>query len=135
MTLTGVSNVNFVTQSKESELQRMWDLETLGIKGGDDVHEELIGKIKFNGIKYSVKLPWKQGHERIPAYYANSLSWLKGQVKKPSKEPNVLKEYDKVIGEQLNSAVIEEVAVLERKECVHYLLIKLLFVEMRKLRS
>ena len=63
MTLTGVSNVNFVTQSKESELQRMWDLETLGIKGGDDVHEELIDKIEFNGVKYSVKLPWKQGHE------------------------------------------------------------------------
>ena len=75
----GRVNVNFVTQQRESELKRMWDLETLGIKGGDDVHEELIDKIEFNGVKYSVKLPWKQGHERIPAYYANSLSWLKLQ--------------------------------------------------------
>ena len=54
----------------------------------------------------------------IPANYANSLSRLKGQVKRLTKEPNVLKEYDKIIREQLDSAVIEEVAELERKECV-----------------
>ena len=33
----------------------------------------------------------------------------------------MLKECDKLIREQLNSSVIEEVAGLERKECVHYL--------------
>ena len=33
----------------------------------------------------------------------------------------MLKEYEKIIGEQLNSGVIEEVAELERKECVNYL--------------
>ena len=75
----------------------------------------MIDKIEFNGVRYSVKLPWKQGHERIPANYANSLSRRKGQVKRLSKEPNVLKEYDKILGEQLNSGVVEEVADLERK--------------------
>ena len=34
------------------ELQRMWALKTLGIKGGDDVHEALIDKIEFNGVRY-----------------------------------------------------------------------------------
>ena len=33
----------------------------------------------------------------------------------------MLKEYEKIIGEQLNLGVIEEVPELERKECVHYL--------------
>ena len=53
-----------------------------------------------------------------PVAVETCLGWV---LSGPMKEPNVLKEYDKIIGEQLNSGVIEEVAELERKECVHYL--------------
>ena len=103
----GRVNVNFVTQQNESELQHIWDLETLGIKGGDDVHEALIDKIEFNCVRYSVKL---LGNKSMKGYQR-----ITGQVKRLNKEPNVLKE------EQLNSGVIEEVAEPERKESVHYL--------------
>ena len=37
-------------QQNESELQRKWDLENLGIERGDHVHEVLIDKIQFNGV-------------------------------------------------------------------------------------
>ena len=32
------------------------DLEILRIKGGDDLLEELIEKVEFNGVRYSFKL-------------------------------------------------------------------------------
>ena len=47
-----------------------------------------------------------------PVAVETCLGWV---LSGPMKEPNVLKEYDKIIGEQLNSGVIEEVADLERK--------------------
>ena len=123
----GGVNVNLVTHENvssmnfEGEVQRMWDLETLGIREGNDVHEALIDKIRFNGVRYVVELPWKQGHETLLTNYANSLVRMKGQKKRPRKEPNVFGEYDKIIREQLNAGVVEVVAELDKKEGVHYL--------------
>jgi hypothetical protein len=38
----------------------------------DEVHESLKGSIKFNGTRYSVKLPWKEGHSALPSNYNNT---------------------------------------------------------------
>ena len=108
-------------RSLEKDVERMWDLETLGIKESDEVHEALLDKIKFNGERYSVKLPWKQGHEILPSNYVNSLTRMKGQIKRLSKERGLLEEYDQIIREQLDAGVVETVAELEKKENVHYL--------------
>ena len=62
----------------------------------------------------------KNGNSRVAAKGLRETSEGLG-IKRLSKELNVLKECDKLIREQLNSSVIEEVAGLERKECVHYL--------------
>ena len=110
------AKVNFVSQVENQNLNnigfdinKLWDLETLGVRECDDVHEALLDKIKFNGSKYSVKLPWKQGHEHLPTNYSNSLGRMKGQIKHLASEPKVLSEYDAIIKEQLNSGVIERV--------------------------
>ena len=84
----------------------MWDLETLGIREGDEIHQEFTENIAFNGQRYSVKLPWKEGHDRLPSNYANSLSRMRSQVRKLRKEPEVLQEYDSIIREQLSSGII-----------------------------
>ena len=121
-------NVNFVSQVGNHNLgdigcdvNKLWDLETLGIRENNDVHEALLDKIKFNGSKYSVKLPWKQGHEHLPTNYSNSLARMKGQIKRLANEPKLLSEYDAIMKEQLSSGVIERVGELETKEKVHYL--------------
>jgi hypothetical protein len=103
------------------DVNKLWDLETLGVRECDDVHEALLDKIKFNGSKYSAKLPWKQSHEHLPTNYSNSLARVKSQIKRLSSEPKVLSEYDAIIKEQLNPGVIERVGGLETKEKVHYL--------------
>ena len=100
----------------------MWDLESLGIKANEEVHESFENDISFIDGRYSVKLPWKQGHEPLPSNYANSLPRMKGQIKRLKREPEVLEErYDSIIKDQLRSGVIERVAELEEACKVHYL--------------
>ena len=53
------AKVNFVSNSGKQgvsdisdinlNVNKLWDLETLGVKESDDVHEALLDKIKFNG--------------------------------------------------------------------------------------
>lgn len=62
--------INFVAQdsraiasdSLESTVGKLCDLESLGIKASDEVHESFENDISFIDGRYSVKLPWKQGH-------------------------------------------------------------------------
>lgn len=122
-------SVNFVAQdsvaidraSLESEVSKLWDLDSLGIKVTDEVHETFEDDIDFSDGRYSVKLPWKQGHDLLPSNYVNSLSRMKGQLKRLRKEPEVLDEYNSIIKEQLSSGVIEKVAELEESGKIHYL--------------
>jgi len=37
----------------EGNLQMLWDLETLGITESNEVHEEFVDNITFNGSRYS----------------------------------------------------------------------------------
>ena len=94
----------------------MWDLETTGILESNEVHEEFVDNISFNGQRYSVKLPWKAGNNRLPSNYENSLSRMRSQVRKLRKEPRVLDEYDAVIKEQLVTGIIEGCRIREGRE-------------------
>ena len=123
-------SVNFISQdsagldkaSLDREVSRLWDLESLGIKSSDEVHESFENEIEFLEGRYSVKLPWKLGHDPLPSNFANSVSRMKGQLKRLKREPEVLNEYDSIIKEQLSAAVIEKVSELvELGENVHYL--------------
>jgi hypothetical protein len=102
-------------------VNRLWDLDSLGIKQTDEVYEEFGDNIDFDGVRYSVKLPWKLGHETLPTNYELSLARRKGQVRRLRKQPEVLAEYDSIIKQQLESGVIERVAELDIAEKVHYL--------------
>ena len=46
----------------EGKVKKLWDLETLGIGEERSMHEPLFDNILFNGTRYSVQLPWKEGH-------------------------------------------------------------------------
>ena len=122
--------VNFIAQDSvaldranlDREVSRLWDLDSLGIKSGDEVHESIENEIEFLEGRYSVKLPWKQGHDSFPCNFENSLSRMKGQLKRLKREPHVLNEYYSIIREQLSAGVVEKVSELEEtSDKVHYL--------------
>ena len=121
-----VLQVNFAGQTSDIEslernVQKLWSFEALGINEKDKVHEEFLDSINFTGNRYSVKLPWKEGHDKLPDNYANSLGRMKSQLKRLRKEPELLKEYDAIIKEQVELGIVEPVAELEKANKVHYL--------------
>ena len=87
------ANVNLVLDASgeiaESELKRLWDLETLGICETKDVYEDLVENIQFNGERYSVKLPWKAGHQTLPSNYQLCVNRLKGLKRRLDKDPGI----------------------------------------------
>ena len=120
--------VNFVGSSTndkvslDKEVQKLWELETLGIQRvEDEVYKEFKNSISFQEGRYSVKLPWKTGHPELPNNYVVSLHRLKTQVARLEREPEVLREYASIIEEQLKTGVIEKVVELEKAVKVHYL--------------
>ena len=125
--------VNFVAQdsiaiardSLESTIGKLWDLESLGIKTSDKVHKSFENDISFIDGRYLVKFPWKQGHKPLPNNYANRLSCMKAHIKRLKREPEVLKEYDSIIKDQLRSGINKRVAELEGVYKVHCYLARL----------
>ena len=118
--------VNFAGQTSDIEslqrnVQKLWSFEALGINEKDKVRKEFLDRINFTGNRYSVKLPWKEGHDKLPDNYANSLGRMKSQLKQLRKEPELLKEYDAIIKEQVELGIVEPVAELEKANKVHYL--------------
>ena len=121
----GVAQLNFVAQRRDIEsLERdvqLWSFEALGINEKDKVHEEFLDSIRFTESRYFVKLPWKEAHDKLPDNHANSLCRMKSQLKRLRKEPNLLKEYDSIIKEQVELGIVEPVAELEKANKVNYL--------------
>ncbi|CAB4040249.1 Hypothetical predicted protein, partial [Paramuricea clavata] len=122
-----LAQVNFVAQtmnnedSLESNVQKLWSFEGLGICEEDKVHEEFLDGISFTGSRYAVKLPWKESHDKLPDNYANSLGRMKNQLRRLKKEPALLTEYDSIIREQVEQGIVEPVAALEKVDKVNYL--------------
>ena len=123
-------NVNFCIDSRpvvkekrelDENLQRLWDLDSLGIREQDKVHENVLDDILFSGKRYSVGLPWKVGHKPLPSNYNVSLQRLKGQVKKLEQTPNIYVQYNDIINEQVKEGIIERVSELETAGKIHYL--------------
>ena len=118
--------INLVkTEDKEGldvDVNRLWDLEVIGIeKPRRGVYEEYRDSISFDGHRYSVKLPWKEGCPDLPTNYTTTLRRLRSQVARLEREPEILAEYAAIIDEQLHTGVIERVVELEVALKVHYL--------------
>ena len=91
------SQVNFIAsfvegQESLEDAQRLWNLETLGIREiTSQVHESFENNISFNGSRYSVCLPWKEGSPELPTNYGTSLYRLRTQIRRLEKDPYILK--------------------------------------------
>ena len=111
-----------------SSLERFWETESIGIRETkEDVSppkEEFVS-VKHDGERYEIELPWKNDCLPIPDNYNLCYNRLKSMHYKLSKTPEVLKEYDDIIQEQLKSGIIEKLPNPEvetrNKEGVHYL--------------
>ena len=106
----------------EGEVKKFWDLESLGIKT-PSIHEEFLEKLPHRGDHYQVNLPWKATHPPLPDNYELSQRRLSSLLSRLRKEPDVLKEYDSVIRDQIDRGIVEVVDREARPESnrIHYI--------------
>ena len=102
-------------------VNKLWDLESLGIKEEDQVHETLIDNVCFTGQRYRVGLPSKVGQGDLPSNYEISLMRLQNQINKLRKDPDSMKNYDQIIREQELMGIIERVPAIDNVSKMHYL--------------
>ena len=96
----------------------------LGIKPNESsVYDTFNQRISFDGQKYEVSLPWRESHPILHDNYETSERRLKSLLNRLKKEPEILREYDSVIKEQLERGIVEHVPDNERDliGAVHYL--------------
>ena len=63
------------------DFEKLWDLDSIGIREKDTVHEAFEKNVSFQDGKYSVHLPWKEHHKLLPDNYENSVARLTSQLK------------------------------------------------------
>ena len=117
-------NVNFVVDdnnSVNSDVNKLWDLDSVGVRQSSSVHTDVVDSISYNGDRYSVALPWKVGHKQLPSNSSQSLIRLKSQMRKLKNDPKIMEECDKIIKEQEKLGIIEKVVELGKADKVHYL--------------
>lgn len=96
------------------------------IRDKDTVLEAFEKNLSFQDGKYLVHLPWKEQHGLLPDNFENIIycvARLSSQLKRLRKDPEILKEYDSIIQDQLQSGIIEQVDGAKRPDVgrVHYL--------------
>jgi len=98
--------VEITTESLDGSLLRLWDLESLGVRPRS-VYEEFEERITFENDRYVAHLPWRLLQPIPPDNYELSMKRLSNQLKRLNQDPEVLKECDSVIKEQLKNGIVE----------------------------
>ena len=102
------------TVTLDDKLSKFWEYESLGImKQEKSLYDEFVEQVEFVGGRYEVKLPFKECHEVLPDNFALSRSRLNSLMGRLKSQPEVLKQYDQVIQEQLDQGVVEPVSTTQ----------------------
>ena len=107
-----------------NRLHSFWELESLGIeKDNKSLHDTFKENILFKDGRYEVSLPWKEFHDHLPDNYMLSLRRLEGLMKRLKQTPEILKEYNATIQDQIDKGIVEVVpdARIAQEGRVHYL--------------
>ena len=105
----------------QEDAKRLLDLDVLGIKDDEEAYAEFKDSIKQNEDgRYCVKLPWKQGNYYLPDNRNLAEQRVKSQLKRMSKQPELLKEYDEIIKQQEENGIIEPVPDKPDGDRIHY---------------
>ena len=109
----------------DNALKAFWELESLGITQDEpSVYEALKKNIQFKNGRYEVSLPWKPSQKKLPSNFALAKKRLEGLLHRLNHNPDVKREYNAVIQDQLRQGIVEEVtehSQVHTEGKVHYL--------------
>ena len=79
-------------------------------------------RIPFSSMVNDMKSPWKVSHDPLSDNYDLSLKRLVGLLKRLRQNPEILRQYDAVIREQIQQGIVESVGTqTSTHNLVHYL--------------
>jgi hypothetical protein len=108
----------------DETLRSFWELESLGIErvSNDPASDHFSSTLQRRDGRYEVSLPWREHQDSLPDNYDLSRRRLYGLLKRLQQNPEVLREYDSIICDQLERGIIEEVGDSEvTSNVIHYL--------------
>uniref|UniRef100_A0A914H5L7 Reverse transcriptase domain-containing protein n=1 Tax=Globodera rostochiensis TaxID=31243 RepID=A0A914H5L7_GLORO len=99
-------------------VEQFWSLETIGIRDDPTNDADAEAVIQFersvqqqNDGRYSIRLPWREEFPALPTNYSVAYRRLIGMLQRLQRTPEVLKQYQQTIDDQLQSGVIEETTI------------------------
>ena len=93
-----------------SELKKFWDYESFGIHDNNaTLYAKFVNEVEFVEGRYQVRLPFKEDHDLLPDNFALCKSRLVSLLRRLSVKPDVSRQYNDVIREQLKQGIIEPV--------------------------
>ena len=97
----------------DATMRSFWEpLESLGIQVDsmeNDVSDHFASSVKVKGGCYEVLLPWLECHDPLPTNYDLSRRRLTGLLRQLKQSPEILKEYNAIIQNQLEQGIVEVV--------------------------
>ena len=100
----------------EFNLERFWDLESVGVTPPSDHSEDsLLNRYSTSCVSrdddgaYVARFPWKLNHPYLPTNYTIAKQRTKQLIKRLSQNPKLLKVYSRIISEQESRGFIENV--------------------------
>jgi len=108
----------------DETLRSFWELESFGIKEvqTNPVCDHFSSTLQVKDGRYEVCLPWRECHNVLPDNYELSRRRLHSLLKRLRQSPEVLKEYDSIICDQIKKGIVEEVGGSEvAPGTTHYL--------------
>ena len=99
------------TQDVQSAIEKLWELESIGIKKVLLLIYTLMTQLVSNGTRYVAKLPWKSDVMKESLTYSKSLSekLQKPQIKKLSANKENLQAYGNTQAYDNTSGIVETV--------------------------
>ena len=93
-----------------AELKKFWDYESFGIHDDNaTLYDKFVNEVEFVEGRYQVRLPFKEDHDLLPDNFALCKSRLVSLLRRLSVKPDVSRQYNDVIREQLKKEIIEPV--------------------------
>lgn len=109
-------------------LEHFWNLESIGITDSpttcnDELALENFTKtVKFTDGRYMVTWPWRESAPDLPQNYQLAIGRLRSTVQRLMRTPELFKQYDQIIQEQLSRGIIEKVTSTSTEGSIkHYI--------------
>ena len=110
------------TKSLDKELHSFWDMESIGIVESEQiVQNQFEDNVNFENGRYVVSLPRKESGLSLPDNYQLSLRRLNGLYRRLKRSPELLKNNDSIIREQLALGIVKPVEGSNAFSRIHYL--------------